>query len=149
MNIFTHAMAPVVLIRLTVGRNKDWSRRKWMTIGLAGALPDLLSPHWSIEARMNSWSHGLPFWGGFTLVLVGFALAKPRLLSPSFAAILSGAYLLHLICDAISGGIDWLHPLGTFVWGEYWVEPERWIPLDFLFLFALYAVFRPRKPMSG
>jgi hypothetical protein len=28
MNIFTHAMAPVVLIRLTVGRNKDWSRRK-------------------------------------------------------------------------------------------------------------------------
>ncbi len=142
MNTITHALAPVILVRLIAGRRDSWKRRHWMSIGLAGALPDLINPHLSLEARMNSWSHGLPAWAAFTALAFTVALASRGRVPPWLAAVWSAAYLFHLFCDAISGGIDWLHPLGSFVWGDYWVSPIFWFPLDFILLLVLYFLFR-------
>ncbi len=142
MNTVTHALAPVLLIRWIAGKRSWPGGKNLILIGIAGALPDLLNPHLSLEARMASWSHGLPCWMAFTLVLAGVSRWKSDALAPGIAAAMSLAYLFHLICDAISGGIDWLHPIGSLAWGAYWVSPLLWIPLDVFLILAAYATFR-------
>ncbi|MBK1814287.1 hypothetical protein JIN84_01520 [Luteolibacter yonseiensis] len=62
------------------------------------------------------------------------------------------AYLLHMICDAISGSINWLHPSGNFIWGDYYVDPIYWIPLDVVCFLTTYYLFRIaplRKKIRG
>ncbi len=117
-------------------------RHGLLAIGLAGAMPDLLNPHLSLASRMTSWSHGLPFWGGLTVMLLVFAMVKPRVLPVKLALLLSAAYLFHMVCDAISGGINWMHPVGKFVWGDYYVDPVWWIPLDVVCVLTVYVMFR-------
>jgi len=142
VNTVTHALAPVILTRVLLGRNESWTRRRWMLIGLGGALPDLLNPHLSLEARMTSWSHGLPFWLGFSCLLIGLAFWKRKAFPVRIAVLMSLGYLFHLFCDGISGGINWLYPFGTLEWGNYWVEPIYWVPLDIVLLLTVYAMFR-------
>lgn len=142
MDTITHALAPVILTRLVFGKAPWIPRYGLVAIGLAGALPDLLNPHLSLESRLSSWSHGLPFWGGLTASLLVFAVIRPRLLPVRLAVFLSAAYLFHMICDAISGGINWLYPLDTFVWGDYYVDPLWWIPLDVVLVLVAYYMFR-------
>jgi hypothetical protein len=65
MDTVTHALLPVIITTVALRDTRpDWlcGRGGLIVIGIAGALPDLLSPHLSIESRLNSWSHGLPFW---------------------------------------------------------------------------------------
>ena len=142
MDTITHALAPVILTRLAFGKPAWMPRFGLVAIGVAGAMPDLVNPHLSLAARMTSWSHGLPFWGGLTVVLLGFALVKRRLLPVRLAVLLSAAYLLHMVCDAISGGINWMFPVGNFVWGDYFVDPVWWIPLDVVCVLTAYVMFR-------
>ena len=142
MDIFTHALLPVILTG-AVARRPDL-RGKWslIAIGLAGALPDLLSPHLSLAARMTSWSHGLPCWAGLTAAMILMALGSRGKMSVALASVLSGAYLLHLFCDAISGGVNFFYPLGNWIWGDYWVDPIWWIPLDVICFLICYWMFR-------
>ncbi|RYD40395.1 MAG: metal-dependent hydrolase, partial [Verrucomicrobiaceae bacterium] len=142
MDTVTHAFAPVILTRVVLGRPGWMPKRGLLAIGLAGALPDLLNPHLSLASRMTSWSHGLPFWGGLTVVLLGIAMVKRKILPVRLAVLLSAAYLFHMVCDAISGGINWLYPLKTFVWGDYFVDPVWWIPLDVVCVLTAYWMFR-------
>lgn len=146
MNIFTHALAPVIVARLLAPK-KDWAGRAGLVaIAFAGALPDLLSPHITLEQRMTSWSHGLPAWLGFSALLAAVVFFSGKRVSPPLATAMSGAYLLHMFCDAIAGGIDWLHPFGTLTWGEYWIGPLWWIPLDATCVLTCYYLFR-LKPL--
>ena len=142
MDIFTHALAPALLAHNFVGRKKAFSRKDLVLIGIAGALPDLLNPHLSLDARMHSWSHGLPGWLVISLLFVGLSKIRRVGLSTRVAVIMAFAYLLHMVCDAISGGIDWLYPSGSFVWGEYWVDPTLWVPLDIVLVLIAYFQFR-------
>lgn len=142
MDTITHALAPVIIARLTLGKPGWMPRYGLLSIGLAGAMPDLINPHLSLASRMTSWSHGLPFWGGLTVVLLAFAMARPRVLPVRLAVLLSAAYLFHMACDAISGGINWLYPAATFVWGDYYVDPIWWIPLDVVCVLTVYVMFR-------
>jgi len=157
LNTVTHALAPVVICHLAFGRGKWRGKYGLIAIGVAGALPDLLSPHLSLESRMESWSHGLPAWLGFSIIV--FALAAfgcrrdarvtwpgrlARSLSFPLAAALSAAYLFHLICDAISGGINWLYPVTDFFWGDYWIDLRLWIPIDVVLMLLAYYLFRIR-----
>lgn len=143
MNVITHALLPVVAIKAA---RPSWNlaRIQWIAIGMAGALPDLLNPHLTLDQRMQSWSHGLPFFGLWSAAVLTACLLSRGRLSPALASMLCGAYLLHLACDSISGGINWLHPLGSFVWGEFWVHPLWWIPLDVACFLAAYHLFRLR-----
>lgn len=141
MDTVTHALAPVILTRLLAG--PLWPRWRGLTaIGLAGALPDLINPHLTLEARMTSWSHGLPFWLLFSVSLLIASFLSKKRLSLALAATCSAAYLFHLFCDAISGGVNWLYPFGDLVWGDYWVDPVFWVPLDVLCVLTCYFLFR-------
>jgi len=142
MDVFTHALAPVIVTKLSVG-HPPWIRKYgFIVIGLFGALPDVLNPHLSLAARLSSWSHGLPFWGGLTVSLFLLSIIRRSWIDPKLATVLSLAYLFHMICDAISGSINWLYPLGDFIWGDYYVDPIYWIPLDVVCFLITYYLFR-------
>lgn len=142
MDTITHALIPVICVQLAAGRKKWFGRWGVVSVGLAGALPDLLNPHLSLESRMMSWSHGLPFWLAFSMMAwIGSVVIRDRL-SPQVAAWMSASYLLHICCDAISGGVDVLYPFGTWILGSYWVDPMWWIPLDIVLILVAYVMFR-------
>ncbi len=117
-------------------------------IGIAGALPDILSPHLSLEARMTSWSHGIPCWSLFTFGMLLIAVFSRKKMPVRLALLLSGAYILHMICDAVSGGVDFLYPLGHWTWGDYWVNPIWWVPLDVTCFLTCYWMFRIAPAMK-
>lgn len=144
MDTVTHALVPVIIVHACLPKQKRFGRWGLIAIGFAGALPDLLTPHISLEARMISWSHGLPFWAALSCGLLLFSLASRQRLSFPLLCFLSGAYLFHLFCDAISGGINWMYPVRNFIWGEYWVSPILWIPLDIICVLLSYYLFRLR-----
>lgn len=152
MDVFTHTLAPVIITRLTVG-HPPWIRKYgFIVIGIFGALPDLLNPHLSLAARLSSWSHGIPFWGGLTVALLVLSITRRSWIDTRLAVILSMAYLFHMICDAISGSINWLYPLADFIRGDYYVDPIYWIPLDvicFLITYYLFRIAPLRKKLRG
>ncbi len=141
-------MAPVIITHLCFGR-AGWIRRYGLlAIGLAGALPDALNPHLSLEARMTSWSHGLPFWGVLTTVVLLVSFLSKQRISWKLSCVLSLAYLFHIFCDAISGGVNFLYPVKDFNWGEYWVDPLYWIPLDIGCILTCYYLFRIKPSLE-
>lgn len=142
MDTVTHALMPVIFTRFAAGNAKWLGRRGLIAIGVAGALPDLLNPHLSLESRMTSWSHGIPFWLVLSALLMVGSLASRGGFSVRLALCCSGAYFLHLFCDAISGGVNFLHPLGKWIWGAYWVDPIWWVPLDIVCVLTCYMIFR-------
>jgi hypothetical protein len=133
MFVITHALSPVVLagaadaaVLETAGRR--WLRkRQYLAIALSGAMPDLLWPHLSLEARYASPTHTVWFLGLFAL----FAVWAGRFVDPNHprraAALMAGACAFHLVCDAIAGGIKWGYPFFSDVVGwrlvPYWTWP--------------------------
>ena len=77
MNTVTHALLPVVLAKTCLGRDGQPKRWEWLALAVAGAAPDLINPHIYLEDRMTSWSHALPAWLGFTVLLWIASLVKP------------------------------------------------------------------------
>ncbi|MEO5914208.1 MAG: metal-dependent hydrolase [Luteolibacter sp.] len=142
MDVFTHALAPVILTRLAFGRPAWLRSYGFLAIGIAGALPDLLNPHLSLAARLSSWSHGLPFWLLFTVLMFSLTLLKKLKLSWQLASILSFSYVFHMFCDSISGGVDWFYPFGHLQLGDYFVDPIYWVPLDVVLFLITYYLFR-------
>ena len=148
MNTITHALLPVFMAGLVerVWRGGEkrgiFEKREFLWIGILGAAPDLLSPHISLQARLTSYSHTLL--GMLFVLSIVMALLKWRSrLSPPLGVALFGAYLLHLICDLIAGGIAPLYPFrGQWVVGGYWVSPVWWIPADILLILMVYWMFR-------
>jgi len=149
MDITTHALIPVLAAAVFDGWPREKGKRRGLfsakqlvLIGLFGAGPDLLNPHISLEARYASWSHSLLFWGALTLGLLVCSLAKRKACPVYLGLWFSGAYLLHILCDAISGGVVLLFTVSPVVTGRFWVHPVWWIPLDVMFLLAAYGLFR-------
>ena len=141
MNTITHALLPLIGISVGQGR-RYWTGKKLLLVGVFGALPDILNPHLGIEARLSSWSHGLPAFLGVSLVLLILSCIKRMRLERKLAVWMAGAYLFHLFCDMISGGIAWLYPFRHSVIGDYYVPPLFWIPLDIVSLLAVYLIYR-------
>jgi hypothetical protein len=150
MNTLTHALLPVIAAGLYEKSYAPKSQRRGILgpkaiilIGVFGAAPDLINPHLSLSSRYSSWSHGLPFWTALTLGLVLYAAIR-RSERPLWttAAWLSGAYLLHLVCDGISGGIAWAYPFGHQIVGARLVTYRWWIPLDIVCASITYFIFR-------
>jgi hypothetical protein len=67
MQFPTHALAPTLAammvdaIRVKKDRDRLFPGKALIAIGIAGALPDFLNPHLSLEARLSSWTHTLWF----------------------------------------------------------------------------------------
>ena len=142
MNTVTHALLPVVLAKTCLGKGLQPRRWQWVMLALAGALPDVINPHIYLESRMTSWSHGLPAWIAFSALIAIACLIKPLKLRPALAVMMSVAYLLHILCDAVSGGVNLLHPFGHYILGDYWVGFGWWIPFDAILVLTCYYFFR-------
>lgn len=54
----------------------------------------------------------------------------------------AAAYLLHLACDFIAGGVPLFAPAIPGVWGEAWLPFWSWFVLDGALLFHAYLVYR-------
>ena len=147
MHTLTHALLPVIAVAVDRQRTDDrgtvyWSRGKLCLLALAGALPDLLNPHLSLQARYTSWSHGLPALLGFAAVLAVIWILRRKSEERLFFLLLAAAYELHLWCDLISGGIAWWYPFGSGVAGAYYISPKLWVPLDIACLLLVYFIYR-------
>jgi putative exporter of polyketide antibiotics len=150
MNTVTHALLPVIAAGLyersyaaKSSRRRTLSPNAIALVGVFGAAPDLLNPHLSLAARYTSWSHGLFFWASLTTTFVLYGAVR-RLKRPYWLIVpwLSGAYLLHLGCDAISGGIAWAYPFGYQIIGARIVSYRWWVPLDLVCGVTAYLIFR-------
>lgn len=150
MTTITHALAPVIVVRILVGKNRKLSKWDYILIGLAGGLADIINPHYYLIDRLTSWSHGLPFWILFSLLLFTLALIARKVdrfnfLSVAVAIFCSMAYLFHLLVDAISGGINLFYPIQDYFWGITLIPFPLWIPIDVLNIAIVYYLFRRRK----
>jgi hypothetical protein len=148
MLLGTHILLPIIPLawrryKLSQEKKTGHKLREISVVGLFGALPDLLNPHLSLEARLSSWSHGLPFVGILTGLLLLGCIPKASPLTIIRAAYLLFAYGLHLFCDAISGGIAWLYPFSGKVIGAAYIKPGLlWFAADFFLVIAAYVLLR-------
>jgi len=145
MNTVTHALLPVVTIAICERLSKTkTSLNKWQysLIALFGAAPDLLTPHFSIEGRHESWSHTIVAWAVLSICLFVISLLPQKILIYKIASFMSISYLIHLCCDALSGGIPWLLPFSDIVHGRFIVSPAFWIPIDIVLVLAAYLLVR-------
>lgn len=133
MTTVTHALAPIILVKLFRLKNDTLSKYDYLWIAISGGLADVINPHIYLIDRLTSWSHGLPFWAVFSFLLLVLSLCMRRKFKLQVALLCSFAYALHLLFDGISGGINLLCPLKTYYWGvtgDPLVPFKYWIPLD-------------------
>ncbi len=155
MMIGTHSLLPVCgclladRISMSAGRVRMFSGRNLCVIGAFGMLPDMLSPHLSLESRYASLSHSIWFLIGLVVLLplTRFIADKSSRLPVVIAC--WSAYGLHLAADAVSGGIAWLHPWRDNVLGSYWIEPQYWIWYDAGFILLIWFIYRVLPGLGG
>jgi len=151
MFIGTHTLLPVALAlagentRLALGRDLAYPAGALPAIGLFGALPDLCSPHLSLEARYSSGSHTLLFLGLVLPVCIGVACLFPRGSRRLLALSCWIATVLHLAADALSGGIAWLRPWSDSILGAYAIHPDLWPVSDGLFVLLTWLLLSLRR----
>lgn len=155
MLIGTHTLLPVCLAlgvedsRLALGRPEAFPVWSIPAIGVFGALPDLCSPHLSLEARYSSWSHALLFLAILLPVVAGCSTFFPKGTRCRLAVWFWLAAALHLAADAISGGIPWLLPWRTEPIGAYYIHPNYWPASDVFFGLLTGALVLLRRPLRA
>lgn len=125
-------MVGIGLADVATGRRLE--RISLILIALAGAAPDVLSPHLSLEDRLNSWTHNVWFLLGSAPAwfLIAHRFADSKWIATGVLMVFATAF--HLFCDAISGGIAWLYPYDPKRIGRSWVHYHWWIYLDVIFV---------------
>lgn len=160
MFVVTHALSPVVLAGLVdvVVLESTWNRwmrrRQYVGIAVAGALPDLLWPHLSLEARYSSPTHTVWF---LVVVFVVAAVWGGRFVDRErpwlLTWLMAGACGWHLFCDTISGGIKWGYPFFDDVVERNWLPYPIWVHLDAISLSLVMALvwwlMRREKALRG
>jgi hypothetical protein len=151
----THALLPVCgclafdHASMLAGRGRVFPARSMWWVAGFGLLPDLCSPHLSLEARYNSLSHTIWF---------GLAALPMAAVAASFmesgvrwrvAVVCWLAVMLHLVADAVSGGIAWLHPWRGDIIGAYYIHPSLWIWSDAGFVFLTWLLLRVAPHLEG
>ncbi len=150
MTTVTHVLAPIILVRIFVGKESKLSKWDYIWIGLTGGLADIINPHYYLIDRLTSWSHGLPFWILFSVVLMTISYLtskfhKLKFIGVNIAIYCSLAYLLHLLVDALSGGINLFYPIENYFWGATLIPFKYWIPFDILNIIIIYFLFKWKK----
>lgn len=147
MLVGTHTLLPVCAclvadnLAIGMGRDRIFPMRSMWAVGFFGILPDVCTPHLSLEDRYASWSHTVWFMAG---LIVGAAMAgsffeKGYRIRVSLACWFAAA--LHLAADAVSGGIVWFYPWRTDVVGRYYIPAQHWMWFDaFFVVFAWFLI---------
>jgi len=136
VTVFTHTLLPVSLglildnISLATGRGHYFPAWSLPVVGVFGILPDLCTPHLSLEARFTSWSHTAWFLAALAPVAGMVASFFPKGSRWKVALFLWLAAFLHLAADAAAGGLAWLRPWRTDLIGAYYIHPAYWVWCD-------------------
>ncbi len=159
MLIGTHTLLPVCLclavenVALARGRGHAFPAWTLPLVGLFGALPDLCTPHISLEARYTSWSHTIWFLLALAPVCAMTAAVFPKGDIPRWrvGAACWLASAIHLACDAAAGGIAWLHPWKPDILGRYHIPPGQWLWWEAVFVLLTWALLaiRPHAAARG
>jgi hypothetical protein len=157
MLIGTHTLLPVCLglaienASLAKGKGHFFPEWALPVIGLFGALPDLCTPHISLEARWTSWSHNIWFLLGLLPVCAAVACYFPKGTRWRVALACWLASTLHVAADALSGGIAWLYPWRPDAIGDYYIPATQWIfwEIGFVFLTWVLVRLRPHSEAHG
>jgi hypothetical protein len=162
MFIGTHALLPVCLalcsddIRLATRRKESFPEWSIPLIGLFGALPDICTPHLSLDARYSSWSHTLAFLATLLPICAWISSAFPQGTRLLLSCSLWLAAALHLAADAIAGGIPWLMPWvmpevtpnhRTGILGDFHIHPDYWILSDAFFVILTWILVGIRQQL--
>jgi len=121
-------------------------------VALFGVLPDICSPHISLEDRHDSWSHTLLFLGVLMPVcgMIAWWFEPGKRLR--LACVIWISAMLHLAADAMSGGIPWLLPWSHETLGSpldrTYIEPETWIYYDAFFIITAWLGWRLREKLE-
>ena len=152
MTVITHSLFPVVARQMTelVRREPVPYRaqlRGWLVIAGFGLLPDALSPHITLGARCNAFSHQ---WVATAVVVAGcwlYAFWARHRPAGAVAVWCGVAYVLHVAGDIASGGLDFL---GTgHAIGEYWISPGYWPIVDLACILAFVLLHRRVRAGHG
>ncbi len=143
MSPITHAILPVMLAYPWFPKR----RHRPVTgvsvfLAISGALPDMLDPHITLDARYNSWSHTVFAWAGFSSFLFLAFVRWRGHLAARTAIFGSLAYGLHIVCDLVSGGGRPLLPFVHKPWGGDYVPSWTWGASDLALLLFVYFVYR-------
>ncbi len=155
MFIGTHTLLPVAIglgidnARLAAGRDEVFPAWSIPVVGLFGALPDLCTPHLSLEARYASWSHTLVFLAAALPLAAMVATVFPKGTRLACALAFWLATALHLACDAMSGGVAWLLPWDDSILGTYLIHPDYWVAADAVFVFLTWLMLSLRRWLRG
>ncbi|MCW1886806.1 metal-dependent hydrolase [Luteolibacter flavescens] len=151
MLIGTHVLLPVCIaltaecVSLAKGRGHVFPPWGLVLVGAFGALPDVCTPHISLADRHASWSHTVWFLAGMApfAAMVVTLFEKQGRWWLALACWL--AVLLHLIGDAVAGGIAPLYPWRTEVVGDYYIAVPDWMwyEIGFVLLTWVLVRFRP------
>lgn len=150
MLIGTHTLLPVCLglaienVSLAKGRGYFFPEWTLPLIGVFGALPDLCTPHISLEARMTSWSHTLAFFAVLVPVCTMVVSFFPSGNRFRVALALWLASVIHVATDAASGGIAWLYPWRPTQVGDFYIHSDQWLWWDVSFVFLTWFLVRLR-----
>ena len=148
--VITHGLSPMVGIGLAdVATGRRLERISLILIAIAGAAPDVLSPHISLADRLSSWTHNIWFLIGSAPVwfLVARRFADSHWIATGALMVVATAF--HLFCDAISGGIAWLYPYSHEKITRQWVPYQWWLYLDIIFVAATGLLYWLRQRAWG
>jgi hypothetical protein len=143
MSPITHALLPCFFGYRWIPKNNGIPSFKFSGwLAFFGVLPDLLSPHLSLDARHASLSHSLTGWalfsGAMVLVFLTLRRTRYRLLAPLGVA----AYAAHIWCDMITGGVSLFMPFSGGVYGGHHLPLLSWAVFDGALIFFVYATYR-------
>lgn len=143
MTPITHALFPILAGSRWIRRHDHRpSLRISAVVALCGALPDLLDPHITLDARFESWSHTLLAAVGFSVVVIAVCSLKRFRAYSAIGVLCVFAYAAHLACDVISGGGRLLLPFSHVIsGGSYWPS-WAWGATDILLLLYVYLAYR-------
>ena len=143
MTPVSHALLPVFFGQRWIPQTPSGpSPRIVVIVALSGVLPDLINPHLSLDARHTAWSHSLVAWLIFTCVVAALAWWFPRVFTKPVLILCSAAFLGHLGCGAITGGIAGLLPFSKTVHGGNYLPYWLWITCDGALLLYFYLIYR-------
>ena len=107
------------------------SGKEVLLVGIFGLLPDILNPHLFLSDRLESWTHTLWFIFGIIAILLA-AMLLGMIRNNWLSLLLVMGVGLHILCDAITGGVKLLWPIDD-IYGSYLIGSPHWIMLDLLF----------------
>ncbi len=150
MYIGTHICLPVAAIvvadiaRGLKGKDKLLPNKQLFLIAIAGFLPDLLWPHFSRTGRLNSWTHTIWFLALLLpiVILISRKIVKNKFLL--FSVLFWLASVLHILTDALSGGVRLFYPFNGII-GSYSVPWPMWIKSDIFFVILLAVLLVNRR----